>query len=275
MSVLFILETAEDFFSQLMEREDLFWNLIENSVKSNVSIKRTGIPRVLRGERDVSKKLAEFVLDEKNEDKKHFQNYIETQINNENETFKRDSLVEKLPQNPYGVNTYSIDKNNVAFYFTEIWFKYLEKCKNKIQHRNKNKPVAIDPLDIDERIKKVINAFKYIDEEKTGFTAAKMIKEKIDKEKNLHLVKKIENNVMDYFSEIRELFIEEQESNDLIYEQVRRKIRNQYLSRKEKTLQEIFNNLVDWLALEVGTTDREACEAVMSYFVQSCEVFSK
>ena len=102
-----------------------------------------------------------------------------------------------------------------------------------------------------------------------------MIKEKIDKEKNLHLVKKIENNIMDYFSEIRELFIEEQESNDLIYEQVRRKIRNQYLSRKEKTLQEIFNNLVDWLALEVGTTDREACEAVMSYFVQSCEVFSK
>ncbi|WP_288515949.1 ABC-three component system protein [uncultured Treponema sp.] len=275
MSVLFILETAEDLFSQVMEREDLFWDLIENSVKSNVSIKRTGIPRVLRGERDVSKKLADSVLDEKNEDKKHFQNYIENQINNENETFKRDSLVEKLPQNPYGVNTYSIEKNNVAFYFTEIWFKYLENCKNKIQHRNKNKPVAIDPLDIDERIKKVINAFKYIDEEKTGFTDTKMIKEKIDKEKNLHLVKKIENNVMDYFSEIRELFIEEQESNDLIYEQVRRKIRNQYLSRKEKTLQEIFNNLVDWLALEVGTTDREACEAVMSYFVQSCEVFSK
>lgn len=164
MSVLFILETAEDLFSQVMEREDLFWDLIENSVKSNVSIKRTGIPRVLRGERDVSKKLADSVLDEKNEDKKHFQNYIENQINNENETFKRDSLVEKLPQNPYGVNTYSIEKNNVAFYFTEIWFKYLENCKNKIQHRNKNKPVAIDPLDIDERIKKVINAFKYIDE---------------------------------------------------------------------------------------------------------------
>lgn len=65
MSVLFILETAEDLFSQVMEREDLFWDLIENSVKSNVSIKRTGIPRVLRGERDVSKKLADFVLDEK------------------------------------------------------------------------------------------------------------------------------------------------------------------------------------------------------------------
>lgn len=275
MSVLFILETAEDLFSQVMEREDLFWDLIENSVKSDISIKRTDISKVLSGKRDVSKDLADFVLDKKNQDKKHFQNYIENQINDEDEVFKRDSLVEKLPQNPYGVNTYSIDENNVAFYFTEIWFKYLQTCKNKVQHRNKSKPVAIDPLDIDERIKKVINAFKYIDEEKTRFTDAKMIKEKIDKEKNLHLVKKIENNVMDYFSEIRELFIEEQESNDLIYEQVRRKIRNQYLSRRKKTPQEIFNNLVDWLASETNSTDREACEAVMSYFVQSCEVFSK
>ncbi len=275
MSVLFILETAEDLFSQVMEREDLFWDLIENSVKSDISIKRTDISKVLSGKRDVSKDLADFVLDKKNQDKKHFQNYIENQINNEDEVFKRDSLVEKLPQNPYGVNTYSIDENNVAFYFTEIWFKYLQTCKNKVQHRNKCKPVAIDPLDIDERIKKVIDAFKYIDEEKTGFTDAKMVKEKIDKEKNLHLVKKIENNVMDYFSEIRTLFIEEQESNDLIYEQVRRKIRNQYLSRREKTPQEIFNNLVDWLASETNSTDREACEAVMSYFVQSCEVFSK
>ena len=78
-----------------------------------------------------------------------------------------------------------------------------------------------------------------------------------------------------FYGELYFTACQEQESNDLIYEQVRRKIRNQYLSRKEKTLQEIFNNLVDWLALEVGTTDREACEAVMSYFVQSCEVFSK
>lgn len=275
MSVLFILETAEDIFSQIMEREDLFWDLIENSVKSNVSIKKIDISKILSGERDVSKDLAGFILDKEHIDKKHFQDYIETQINDKDETFKRNSLIEKLPENPYNVNTYSLEEDNVSFYFTEIWFKYLQNCKNKVQHRNKNKPIAIDPLDIDKRIKKVIDAFKYIDEEKTGFTDAKMIKEKIDKKQNLHLFKKIENNVMDYYSDIRTLFIEEQESNDLVYEQVRRKIRNQYLSRKEKTPQEIFNELVDLLMRESNSTDREACEAVMSYFVQSCEVFGK
>lgn len=141
MSVLFILETAEDLFSQVMEREDLFWDLIENSVKSNVSIKRTGIPRVLRGERDVSKKLADSVLDEKNEDKKHFQNYIENQINNENETFKRDSLVEKLPQNPYGVNTYSIEKTMLRFISQRFGLNILKTAKTKFSTEIKTNPL--------------------------------------------------------------------------------------------------------------------------------------
>lgn len=275
MSVLFILETAEDIFSQIMEREDLFWNLVEDSVKSDVSVKRTDISKILTGERDVSKEMATFILDKEHIDKKHFQDYIENQINDRDETFKRDSLIEKLPENPYNVNTYSLEEGNVAFYFTEIWFKYLQNCKNKVQHRNKNKPVAIDPLDIDRRIKKVIDAFKYVDETKTDFTDAKIVKEKVDKKRNLHLFKKIENNVMDYFSEIRKLFIEEQESSDLVYEQVRRKIRNKYLAIKDKPANEIFNDLVDLLMHETNSTDREACEAVMSYFVQNCEVFGK
>lgn len=275
MSVLFILETAEDIFSQIMEREDLFWGLVENSVKNGVSIKRTDISKILTGERDVSKDLASYILDKEHLDKKHFQDCIETQINDEDETFKRNSLVEKLPKNPYNVNTYSLEEDNISFYFTEIWFKYLQNCKNKVQHRNKNKPIAIDPLDIDKRIKKVIDAFKYIDEDKTSFTDAKMVKEKVDKKQNLHLFKKIENNVMDYYSEIRTLFIEEQESNDLVYEQVCRKIRNKYLALKNKSANEIFNELVDLLMRDTNSTDREACEAVVSYFVQSCEVFGK
>lgn len=275
MSVLFILETAEDIFSQIMEREDLFWGLVENSVKNGVSIKRTDISKILTGERDVSKDLASYILDKEHLDKKHFQDCIENQINDEDETFKRNSLVEKLPENPYNVNTYSLEEDNISFYFTEIWFKYLQNCKNKVQHRNKNKPIAIDPLDIDKRIKKVIDAFKYIDEDKTSFTDAKMVKEKVDKKQNLHLFKKIENNVMDYYSEIRTLFIEEQESNDLVYEQVCRKIRNKYLALKNKSANEIFNKLVDLLMRDTNSTDREACEAVVSYFVQSCEVFGK
>ena len=275
MSVLFILETAEDIISEITERADLLWTLIENSVKDGFQIKRIALPKVISGTRDIPKNLASEIIKNENIDKKHFEFYIDNFIKNGNSDFITDTLIENLPNNPYGVNTDSLDAANCAFYFSEIWFKYLRYCANKPQKRNKNKPVAIDPLDIDERIKKVVKDFKYIDEANTKFTAAKKVKEKIDKQEEFHLFKKIEGNVNDYFDEIRKMFVEEQETNDLVYEQVRRKIRNQYLSRKDKTPQQIFNSLVDCLMNEVQSTDREACEAVMSYFVQSCEVFGK
>ena len=219
--------------------------------------------------------MARIIIKKENINKEKFESYIDNYIKIGNSKFITDTLLETLPGNPYGVNTDSLDKANCAACFSEIWFKYLRYCANKPQKRNRKKPVAIDPLDIDERIKKVIRLFKYIDEANTKFTDAKKVKEKIDKQKEFHLFKKIEGNVNDYFDEIRKLFIDEQETNDLVYEQVRRKIRNQYLNRKDKSPQEVFNTLVDWLMNEVQSTDREACEAVMSYFVQSCEVFGK
>ena len=275
MSVSFILETVEDIISDVIEREDLFWKLIENSVKEGVTIKRKSLPKVINGERDIPKDLAAEIIKIENIDKKHFESYIDNFIKNGNSGFITDTLMENLPNNPYGVNTDSLNDSNCAFYFSEIWFKYLSYCANKPQKRNKSKPVAIDPLDINERIKKVVKGFKYIDEANTKFTDAKKVKEKIDKQKEYHLFKKIEGNVNDYFDEIRKMFVEEQETNDLIYEQERRKIRNQNLSRKYKTPQEVFNSLVDGLMNEVQSNDREACESVMSYFVQCCEVFGK
>ena len=271
MTVLFILETAEDISSQTNKREEVFWNLVENSVKSGVSITRTDISKVLNGSRDVPKKLARHILN--NADRGGFQNYIESLIKQGNETLKRDTLQEDLLENPYNVNTDSMKSENVSTYFVEMWFKYLTYCAYKIQHRTSRKPAAIDPLDIDERIRKVIKAFKDIDERTTEFTDAKKVKEKINKKKEFHLFKKIEGNVNEYFDAVRGLLIEGQETGDMVYEHVRRKIRHKYQERKDRSPQEIFNGLVDWLALEAGTTDREACEAVMSYFVQSCEVF--
>ena len=271
MSVLFILETAEDIFPQIIERENVFWNLVENSVKSGVSITRTDISKVLNGKRDVPKNLARHILN--NADRGGFQNYIESLIKQEDETFKRDTLQDKLLENPYNVNTDSMESENVSAYFVEMWFKYLTYCVNKIQHRTTRKIPAADPKDIDARIRKVITAFKGVDEGGGRPSKAKKVREKIDKEDELHLFKKIETNVVDYFYDIQKLFIEGQETNDLIYEGVRAKIKQHYQNTNDKTQHEIFNKLVDWLMLEAGTTDREACEAVMSYFVQSCEVF--
>ena len=271
MSVMFILETAEDMYPCMIEREDLFWHLAEYSVRSGVSIPRADISKVLNGRRDVSKRLARHILD--NADRAGFQNHIEDLIRQDDEASVRASLQESLPDNPYNVDTSGLNGGNVASCFARMWFKYLKDCASKIQRRTSRKPAAIDPLDIDERIRTVITAFKDIDERTTEFTDAKNIRQKINKKEEFHLFKKIEGNINEYFDAVRGLLIEGQETGDLVYEHVQRKIRRKYQERQDRSPQEIFNGLVDWLALEAGTTDREACEAVMSYFVQSCEVF--
>lgn len=166
-------------------------------------------------------------------------------------------------------------KNNVGFYLKQLWIAYLKKCANAKQKRTSRKKVSIDPLEITERFRKVVESIKGIDDENSDYTNPKPIEEKIEKKTEKPLFKKVQNNVMDYFSEIKQLFIEEQETKDLVYEQIRKRVKYQYKHASGNSKHEIFNKLVDWLASEIDTTDREACEAVMSYFVQSCEVFGK
>ena len=120
-----------------------------------------------------------------------------------------------------------------------------------------------------------MEAIKGIDDENSKYTDPKFVEKKIDKNTEKPLFKKVQNNVMDYFFDIKIMFIEEQETKDLVYEQVRKKIKYQYKHAKGDSQHEVFENLVNWLMAEVQSSDREACEAVISYFVQSCEVFSK
>ena len=36
---------------------------------------------------------------------------------------------------------------------------------------------------------------------------------------------------------------------------------------------DIFDHLVDWIKSKTRSTSKDACEAVISFFVQNCEVF--
>lgn len=275
MSILCILNTASDIFSEITERDVLFWRLIDHSVKENVKIQRVDVSKILNGSRDISKTMAAEILRESNKDENRFQNYIETEIKKESETSKRKAIIEDLEDNPYNVDIDDLTENNVAEFFTKIWFKYIKNCRDKIQHRKPRIKIAASPDEISERLKKVIKKLQDMTEDSPGFTDATELRNKIDKKKEFHLFKKIQGNIMDYFIDIRTIFIEEQETTDLVFEGIRRMMRNKYLDRKEKSPKEVFHELVDWLMREVSTTDREACEAVISFFVQNCEVFEK
>lgn len=277
MTLIYILDVIDEILPLPLDREKSLMELIDHSLKKDFSnpMKGKNIAAILSGARNIPKSDAKEIL--KNFDSGYLKSYIEKMLNTGNRNLNIDNFYEKMIEEDFDFNIQSMDKSNVPEYFCKIWEKYLKNCRDEIHRRTSHKKtnIVIKPEDINSRLRKVINAIQYFDEEIFNNINPKYVREKIDKEKEWKLFQKIETNVIDYYDDIKNLFVEEQESEDLVYNEVRSEIRMHYLNTKGESQHEIFNKLVDWLASEVDTTDREACEAVMSYFVQSCEVFGK
>ena len=75
-----------------------------------------------------------------------------------------------------------------------------------------------------------------------------------------------------FVDDVRDLFKVRQETTDFLYEKIREEVHNKFISLSDLSKPEIFQRMVTWLQEETrGSYD--ACEIVISYFIQSCEVF--
>lgn len=86
---------------------------------------------------------------------------------------------------------------------------------------------------------------------------------------------KISAYVFNYFTYIRDLFTQMDGNNGFMFGILCSQIRCAFLKMNETgaTKNEIFDSLVDWINNKTHTISKEACEAVVSFFVQNCEVF--
>lgn len=104
------------------------------------------------------------------------------------------------------------------------------------------------------------------------YTALK-ISQKIDA-KHTALKRKIENYVSDYY-----LFIEEQLKNldakGLKFNRIKAQIHSVYTQREFDDPEDIFRLIVEWIKSKNNLLDDTACEIVVSFFVQNCEVFDE
>ena len=89
------------------------------------------------------------------------------------------------------------------------------------------------------------------------------------------LATKILGYVSLYFPYIRDLFRDMDGKNGFLFtvlsSQIKACFQKLEAATKNKTL--IFTQLVDWLELKTLADSREACEAIISFFIQHCEVF--
>lgn len=86
---------------------------------------------------------------------------------------------------------------------------------------------------------------------------------------------KVRGYVVEYYILIREKFKEH--ANVFNFDRLSRKIRGCFedLNEETKSKINIFNSLVDWLNEQTLNKSRGACEAIISFYIQECDVFNE
>jgi hypothetical protein len=103
----------------------------------------------------------------------------------------------------------------------------------------------------------------------------KTIDDKVDSSISLLVKRKVHRNVADYYHVIRDKFKELDRSSPLTTEIISSQVKTHYLKLARHTSDQkiIFNGMVEWISRKTGNKSDEACEIVISYFIQNCEVF--
>ena len=89
------------------------------------------------------------------------------------------------------------------------------------------------------------------------------------------LKNKIGMNVSAYYPHIRDYFMELEGKNGFCMDVLSSQIKSCFIKMDaiSKDKGDVFNRLVEWIMAKTLSTSRDACEAVVSFFVQNCEVF--
>jgi len=140
--------------------------------------------------------------------------------------------------------------------------------------------VGIASKDIEEDLLLIIESISSATDENISEQALKYkgikIANKVEVEYYL-LRRKIEFNVYTYYGFIRESMRNLADEKKLNFEVVASEVRTAYLKAKTSADDKvvIFNALVQWLHSKMLQASRESCEAIISFFVQNCEVFDE
>ena len=148
--------------------------------------------------------------------------------------------------------------------------------KNTILSK-KNFERSVDALEMEREIGKVLYALTDADFEslpKFQYDPVEVRKKITD---DSILCNKILVNVVQYFPFVEEKLKQLNNERRLTYEKISGDVKRAYLefATNETSKEVIFNQLCDWLAKKAQTDNKSACEVIISYYVQNCEVFER
>ena len=153
--------------------------------------------------------------------------------------------------------------------------KELQEIK-KVLEGHSHSVTLLDDLPLERGIIGVIGKIKKLKEKDLAEVSLepKEIKQKLNPSDNYVLYSQVNFFVMTYFVRIREIMMNLDKRGDIDYDEVQDQMHAIYkrLKKAKKTNVEIFNEIVGKIH-RVTLQEDTYCQIVVSYFIQSCEVF--
>lgn len=143
--------------------------------------------------------------------------------------------------------------------------------------RNYKAKESVNAVDLEEDIRIVLDVLANVDDSVQLVPLeyeALHIDEKFEA-KNYMLKTETQIKVLQYYRYIESIFSESETDFDLIASEV--KISSQKLEKSGMSQSDVIDYLTDWIRnkTNLGTDSRPACNAVVAFFIQNCEVFHK
>lgn len=165
-----------------------------------------------------------------------------------------------------------------ATYLLDDSKKLPKELKNtkKILSAHKQSVHLLDGLPLEKGITSVIIKIKTLGEKELSNASfdPKELKQKIDPAQDMALYLAVNSYVTIYFTRIKEIMMSLDKRGEIDYDEIQNQIHAFYrkLKKANKSRMEIFNEISDKIH-RVTMQDDIYCQIVVSYFVQSCEVF--
>ena len=164
--------------------------------------------------------------------------------------------------------TYSIDDNSKIC-------KELKGVKNMLTAHHQSVQL-LDELPLEKGIVGVISKVKKLKEKDLADASMepKEIKQKIKPADDMALYVTVNTYVTTYYVKLREIMMNADKRGDIDYDDVQDQMHAIYkrLKKAKKTKVEIFNEISRKIH-KVSLQEEIFCQIVVSYFIQSCEVF--
>lgn len=156
-----------------------------------------------------------------------------------------------------------------------------EECRQLLDtkdslRRNFDASVMLNKMYLEEQIEAVLRQIPFASAEQLSDTLeynALRIKEKISS--NVPLIIKTQGFVVQYYTFIKSVFSQMEREGILNFEDVANDVQRSYrkLSSIGLKQEEIFTQLVEWFKKKGKARSSLACEIIVAFFVQNCEVF--